>query len=70
MFQLDCRRSFIDLLTAGTGAFKEGFCDVALEDGGSWWKWLLKERGCGSEEGMGCRRTGDLGRPRRDEQAT
>lgn len=64
MFQLHCRGSLVDLLTAGTGAFEKGFCDIALEDGGSWWKWFLAERSCGGEESVGRRRTSDLNSPR------
>lgn len=60
VFQLNCRRGFVDLLTAGTSAFEEGFRDVALEDGGSWWKWFLGEGSCCGEEGTGRRWRGGL----------
>lgn len=70
VFQLYCRRSFVDFLTAGTSAFEEGFCDIALEDGGSWWKWILRKRSCGGEEGTGRKWTGGLYGSRREEQAT
>lgn len=50
MFELDGGRSFIDLLTAGTGPLKKCFGDVAFDYYGAWWERFLEGAEGGGEE--------------------